>query len=197
MPHIKYHRVDMKRFFSKRQILTVPNFLSLVRILLIPVIVWIYSFEKNYYAAIGVIILSGATDIIDGWIARRFDMISDFGKALDPLADKLTQASLLLCLLSTYVQMWVLIIIFGLCEITKFTLGIIIAKKHDEVNGAKWYGKANTVIIYASMMALILFPQMSGTLANTLILFCGAVMIAAHVLYFVSLGKILYERGKK
>ena len=187
----------MKRFFEKKQILTIPNLLSVVRIALIPVIVWLYSYEKNYYAAIGVIVLSAATDIVDGWIARRFNMISDFGKALDPLADKLTQAALLLCLLSEYRLMWGLIVVFVLCEITKFTLGIIIAKKHDEVNGAKWYGKANTVIIYTTMMALILFPQMNDVLANTLLLFCGAVMIIAHTLYFISLGKILYEKGKK
>ena len=187
----------MKRFFEKNQILTIPNFLSVIRLALIPVIVWLYSYEKNYYAAIGVIILSAATDIIDGFIARHFNMISDFGKALDPLADKLTQAALLLCLLSEYKLMCGLIVVFGLCEITKFTLGIIIAKKHDEVNGAKWYGKANTVIIYTTMMALILFPQMSDILANALMFFCGAVMITAHVLYFVSLGKILYERRKK
>ncbi len=187
----------MRRFFEKNQILTIPNLLSVVRLALIPVIVWLYSYEKNYYAAIGVIFLSAVTDIVDGWIARHFNMISDFGKALDPLADKLTQAALLLCLLSKYELMRGLIVVFGLCEITKFTLGIIIAKRHDEVNGAKWYGKANTVIIYATMMALILFPQMSEVLANILILFCGAVMIAAHVLYFISLGKILYERNKK
>ncbi len=187
----------MRRFFKKNQILTIPNLLSVVRLALIPVIVWLYSYEKNYYAAIGVIILSAATDIVDGWIARHFNMISDFGKALDPLADKLTQAALLICLLSKYKAMWGLIVVFGLCEITKFTLGIIIAKKHDQVNGAKWYGKVNTVVIYATMMALILFPQMYDILANALMLLCGAVMIAAHVLYFVSLGKILYERGKK
>ena len=187
----------MKRFFEKKQILTIPNLLSVVRLALIPVIVWLYSYEKNYYAAIGVILLSGATDIIDGWIARHFNMISDFGKALDPLADKLTQAALLLCLLSKYKLMWGLIIVFGICEIAKLTLGIIIAKKHDEVNGAKWYGKANTVIIYATMMALILFPQMSDALTTALMLFCGAVMIAAHVLYFVSLGKILYQKRKR
>lgn len=187
----------MRRFFKKKQILTIPNLLSLVRLALIPVIVWLYSYEKNYYAAIGVIVLSGATDIIDGWIARRFNMISDFGKALDPLADKLTQAALLLCLLSKYELMWGLIVVFGLCEIAKLTLGVIIAKKHDEVNGAKWYGKANTVVIYATMMALILFPQMNDVLANVLMLFCGAVMIAAHVLYFISLGKILYEGSRK
>ena len=187
----------MRRFFKKNQILTIPNLLSVIRLALIPVIVWLYSVEKNYYGAIGVIALSAATDIVDGWIARHFNMISDFGKALDPLADKLTQAALLLCLLSKYDLMRGLTIVFGVCEITKFTLGIIIAKKHDEVNGAKWYGKVNTVIIYATMMALILFPQMSEVLANILILFCGAVMITAHVLYFVSLGRILYERSKK
>ena len=187
----------MRRFFKKNQILTIPNLLSVVRLALIPVIVWLYSVEKNYYGAIAVIALSAATDIIDGFIARHFNMISDFGKALDPLADKLTQAALLLCLLSKYDLMWGLIFVFCLCEIAKFTLGIIIAKKHDEVNGAKWYGKANTVIIYATMMALILFPQMSDALATALMLFCGAVMIAAHVLYFISLGKILYERNKK
>ena len=121
--------VNMKRFFKKNQILTIPNLLSVVRIALIPVIVWLYSFEQNYHAAIGVILLSAVTDIVDGWIARHFNMISDFGKALDPLADKLTQAALLLCLLSKYELMWGLIVIFGLCEITKFTLGIIIAKK--------------------------------------------------------------------
>ena len=187
----------MLKLFKKKQILTIPNLLSLVRLILIPCIVWLYSFEKNYYAAIGMIILSGVTDIVDGWIARHFNMVSDFGKFLDPLADKLTQAALLICLLSEYSLMWALIVIFGVCEITKLILGFIIAKKYDEVNSAKWYGKANTVIIYATMMALILFPQMNDILANALLLFCGAVMIAAHILYFISLGKILYERSKK
>ena len=187
----------MKRFFNKNQILTIQNLLSEVRIALIPVIVWLYSFEQNYYAAIGVILLSAATDIVDGWIARHFNMISDFGKALDPLADKLTQAALLLCLLSKYKLMWGLVVIFGLCEITKLTLGVIIAKKRDEVNGAKWYGKVNTVVIYATMMLLILFPQMNGILANVLMTVCGAVMIIAHALYFVFLGKILHEKRRK
>ena len=174
----------MKRFFSKNQILTIPNLLSSVRIILIPFIVWLYSFEKKYYAAIGVILLSGATDIVDGWIARHFSMISDFGKALDPLADKLTQAALLLCLLSKYKLMWGLIFVFGICEITKLTLGIIIAKKRDEVNSAKWYGKLNTVVIYVTMMLLISLPEMGTVYANALMSACCAVMIVAHVLYF-------------
>lgn len=187
----------MHRIFKKKQILTIPNLLSLVRLALIPVTVWLYSYEKNYYAAIGVILLSGATDIIDGWIARHFHMVSDFGKILDPIADKLTQAALLLCLLSKYKLMWGLVILFALCEITKLILGAVIMKKHDEVNSAKWYGKMNTVVIYVTMMLLILFPQMNSVMANVLMLFCGAVMIIAHALYFVFLGNILREVSRR
>lgn len=187
----------MHRIFKKKQILTIPNLLSLVRLALIPVIVWLYSYEQKYYAAIGVIILSGATDIIDGWIARHFHMISDFGKILDPVADKLTQAAMLLCLLSKYKLMWGLVILFALCEITKLILGAVVMKKHDEVNSAKWYGKMNTVVIYVTMMLLILFPQMHSFLANALMLLCGTGMIIAHVLYFVFLGNILLDRSHR
>ena len=158
----------MHRIFKKNQILTIPNLLSVMRIALIPIIVWLYSSKRDYYAAIGVILLSGATDIIDGWIARRFNMISDFGKALDPLADKLTQAALLICLLSRYSLMWMLLVGFGMCEIAKLVMGIIVVKKCDEVNSARWYGKLNTVMIYITMMVLILFPKMNTVVATLL-----------------------------
>lgn len=174
----------MHRIFKKNQILTIPNLLSVIRITLIPQIVWLYNSKQDYYAAIGVILLSGATDIVDGWIARHFNMVSDFGKALDPLADKLTQASLLICLLSRYRLMWMLLVVFGMCEITKLVMGIIVVKKCDEVNSAKWYGKLNTVMIYATMLLLILFPKMNTVVANLLMLDCGLVMIIAHILYF-------------
>ena len=174
----------MHRIFKKNQILTIPNLLSVIRITLIPQIVWLYNSKQDYYAAIGVILLSGATDIVDGWIARHFNMVSDFGKALDPLADKLTQASLLICLLSRYRLMWMLLVVFGTCEITKLVMGIIVVKKCDEVNSAKWYGKLNTVMIYSTMLLLILFPKMNTVVANLLMLDCGLVMIIAHILYF-------------
>lgn len=185
----------MKRFFSKDQILTIPNLLSVIRIALIPVFIWLYVFEENYTASIGVILLSGATDIIDGWMARRFGMVSDFGKALDPLADKLTQATLLLCLLSNHKLLWGLIVIFVVCELVKFGLGIAVAQKHDEVIGAKWYGKANTVVIYTIMMLLILFPEMNPILSNTLICICAVSIVIAHALYFRLCGNILRKRS--
>jgi cardiolipin synthase len=123
-------------------------------------------------------------------------MVSDFGKALDPFADKLTQAALLLCLLSKYTLIWELIVVFGVCEFGKFALGIVIAKKYDEVMGAKWYGKVNTVVIYVTMMLLILLPDINAVQANILIGLCGVIMIIAHALYFHLYFRILKKKAK-
>ena len=93
--------MENKRF-SKKNILTIPNLISLFRILLIPLIILLYCGKKHYTATIMVITISGASDIIDGKIARKFNMVSDVGKVLDPVADKLTQAALVICLIARY-----------------------------------------------------------------------------------------------
>ena len=86
----------MHRILRKDQIFTIPNLLSIIRLILIPIIVWLYCEKQNYNAAVAVIVVSGATDITDGFIARHFNMVSDFGKILDPVADKLTQAAVII-----------------------------------------------------------------------------------------------------
>lgn len=89
----------------KNKILTIPNILSFLRLCLIPVIVWLYVDKQDYLWALLVLILSGITDIVDGIIARKCNMISDFGKAFDPIADKLTQMATLYCLISRFSYM--------------------------------------------------------------------------------------------
>ena len=83
----------MKR---QHQILTIPNFMSLFRLCLIPLIVWLYHGKEMYGWAAVVLVISGITDVADGIVARHFHMVSDFGKAFDPVADKLTQFAMLL-----------------------------------------------------------------------------------------------------
>lgn len=173
----------MHRIFQKKEILTIPNLLSLFRLCLIPLIVWLYCGREWYVAAIGVILLSGASDIVDGFIARKYHMVSDFGKILDPVADKLTQAALLICLLFRYPLMWALIVVFALRELGMIVMGAWVMKKKDEVNSAKWYGKLNTVVIYTVMMALILFPNIPTPWANGLLIACGGVMLLSLLLY--------------
>lgn len=173
----------MHRIFKKEQILTIPNLLSVIRLLMIPLIVWLYLGVKHYAAATGVLVASGITDIADGIIARKFHMVSDLGKILDPMADKLTQGVLIVCLASRYKWMSVLIVLFIGKEICMAALGYLTLKRKDTVNSAKWYGKATTVFLYAVMMALILFPNIPLGIANGLIFFSGCFMIVSLALY--------------
>lgn len=173
----------MHRLLKREQVLTVPNLLSLVRLLMIPAIIWLYCEKSNYYAAAGMIFLSGLTDIADGVIARKCNMISDLGKILDPIADKLTQAALIFCLISKYEWMFWLLIFFAVKEITMGISGLIVIKKKDVVNSAQWFGKLATVVLYTVMILLFLFPDISTAWANAMILLCAAVLMLSMVKY--------------
>lgn len=173
----------MHRVFKKDQILTIPNLLSLLRLLMIPFIVWLYCFREDYTAAVLVIIISGVTDVVDGIIARKCGMVSDFGKILDPLADKLTQAALIICLATKYTLMIPLIIEFALREIIMMIFGYIVIKRTDNVNSSKWYGKATTVLLYMVFVVLIFFPAIPLWAANALIILCAAMILLSLALY--------------
>lgn len=173
----------MHRILKKEQILTVPNLLSVVRLLLIPLIIWLYCVKQAYTAAVGVIILSGITDMADGIIARKFHMVSDFGKILDPVADKLTQAAIIICLTTRYKRMLVLIVLFAVKELCMGLMGAVTVKKTDTVNSAKWFGKVNTVVLYVVLVLLIFFQGMPEALANALIFLCGCMMLLSFIMY--------------
>ena len=182
---------NIKDKLKKEEILTIPNFLSFFRILLIPVVVVLYCYE-HYYAAVFVIFLSGLTDVADGKIARKFNMISDFGKFIDPVADKLTQAAMILCLISKYSGMLVLIILMFLKEGFLFLCSYITFKKTGVVSSAKWYGKVTTAILYAVMILLFLMPDISQVFAKVLISLCGFVILGSMILYI----RLFYKTSK-
>lgn len=174
--------MENKRFI-KNAILTIPNLISLFRILLIPLIIWLYCVKKQYTATIVVIAISGASDIIDGKIARKFNMVSDVGKVLDPIADKLTQVTLVICLTARYPWMWALLALFAVKECLMLLWGYLTLKRTNTINSAKWYGKLSTVVLYAVMMILILFVNIPEAGATALMLLCGGVMLLSLVMY--------------
>ncbi len=173
----------MAKIFTKKQIFTIPNLLSLCRLLLIPFIIWLYVGKKQYFAAVLLIAISGLTDIADGYIARHFNMVSDVGKILDPVADKLTQLAVLLCLTVRYRLMVLLDVLFAVKEVAMALMGLYTIKKKAVVNSAKWYGKANTVILYAEMAVLILFEDIPLALVNALIIVCCVTLVISLFLY--------------
>lgn len=180
---------------NKKELLSIPNILSYIRIILIPIFAYIYlhaTTTTDYYVAAGIVGVSGLTDLLDGWIARKFHMITQFGKFLDPLADKLTQGTLLLCLAKRYPLLWVLFGIFLLKDGFLLIMGIIFIRKDKMLDGAKWFGKVCTVLLYFVMFLLIIAPSLSEVTANVVIAICGVCMFATFVLYipeFVKLGK--------
>ena len=172
-----------RKYLKKENILTIPNLLSLIRILLIPFIIWLYCAQKAYLCTIIVIALSGFTDIIDGKIARKFNMVSNVGKVLDPVADKLTQATLVICLIARYPWMWALLALFAVKECLMLLWGYLTLKSTGTINGARWYGKLSTVVLYAVMMILILFVDIPQAIATALMLLCGGMMLLSLVMY--------------
>ncbi len=173
----------MHRIFRKDQVLTIPNLLSVIRFLMIPLIVWLYIGVERYWMAAAVIIISGLTDVADGIIARKFNMVSDLGKILDPIADKLTQGTIIICLASRYRWMIVLAVLFVAKELCMALLGFITLKRKDSVNGAKWHGKVTTVFLYIVMFVLILFPNIPLGIADSLIVVSCCLVVVSFALY--------------
>lgn len=169
--------------FRRENILTVPNLLSLFRILLIPLIIWLYCTQQQYVLTVIIIAISGVTDILDGKIARKFHMVSDVGKVLDPIADKLTQAALVICLITRYREMWALLALFMVKECLMLIWGYLTLKRTDTINSAKWYGKLSTFVLYTVMMILIFFVDIPKAGANALMILCGVIMLMSLVLY--------------
>ena len=136
----------------QKKIITIPNILSTVRILLIPVIIWLYIGLKDYLLTGVFVIISGLTDIIDGVIARKFNMISDVGKVLDPFADKATQIVVMILLTISFPLMLIPIVITAIKEAFMAITGYMVIKKCNIVLGAHWHGKLATVALTSVMV---------------------------------------------
>ena len=122
----------MKPFNTKERF-SIPNLMGYFRLLLIPVFCYLYLAKEAYHWAAGVVLLSSLTDLFDGMIARKFNMITNLGKALDPIADKLTHGALALCLAFRYPQMWVL---FGLMVLKEgYMVTFLSDDPFEDVNG--------------------------------------------------------------
>lgn len=176
----------------KNEILTIPNILSLFRLVLIPVYVIIYlnaQITTDYYLAAGILAVSCFTDLIDGKIARHFNMISTLGKILDPLADKATQFTLILCLASKYPILWHLVALFVVKESFQLIAGSINLKKGRMLKGALLSGKICTTVLFISLILMVMIP-------NLPIMLIYAIALADMIAMAISFGNYLFTYFK-
>lgn len=167
----------------KNKILTIPNALSFFRLCLIPVFIWMYCVEQKYLETGLLLLLSGATDIVDGFIARTFHMISDLGKILDPIADKLTQAAMLFCLFTRFPLMLLPLALMVVKEFYMGVTGFMVIQKTGKVLGANWHGKVATCLLYIMMILHVVWLDIPKTISNISISACVLMMVISLILY--------------
>ena len=173
----------------KKEIYTIPNLLSLFRLVLIPVYVLIYLNAKDaadYYLAAGILAVSCLTDMIDGKIARHFNMISTVGKILDPLADKATQFTLIICLTVKYNFLWYLVILFIIKESFQLIAGGVNLRRGKMLKGALFSGKICTTILFLSLIVLVMMPELTLNIVKVIAVVDAAFMLAAFIDYIIA-----------
>ena len=171
----------------KKELLTIPNLLSLFRLLLIPVYVTIYlnaTEGYHYVIASAILAVSCLTDMIDGKIARKFNMISTVGKILDPIADQATQFTLIICLAIRHPVLWGLLVLFLVKEIFQLVAGLIFLRKGLMLDGALISGKISTTILFISLIVLVLLPDLQPTVVTTLTVLCAVALGISLLDYF-------------
>lgn len=142
----------------KEDLFKIPNILCYIRIILVPIFIILFL-HKWYWQSALIVIVASITDILDGWIARTFNMISDWGKFIDPLADKLMQFAMLAVTIMKVPYVLILVIVFVLKEAILLIVGLYIYHKGRNLDGAIWCGKLCTVVLDISMLVLIAVPE--------------------------------------
>ena len=171
--------------------MSIPNMLSVFRMLLIPVFLLAFFLapEQSWIAGL-IIVVSGATDVADGIIARKFNMVTQLGKILDPAADKLTQAAVCIALCIRHHELILLTVIFVVKELFMLIGGCVLVKSGKKIHSSKWFGKLATVVLYAVMFLIIVIPEIPGAILYTLCGIAVGFVVFAFVMYIPEFLKI-------
>ncbi len=173
----------------RKEIFTVPNLLSLFRLVLIPIYVAIYlnaQSSADYYLAASILAVSCLTDMIDGKIARHFNMITSLGKVLDPVADKATQLTLIICLAVKYNALRYLLGLFVLKESFQLIAGSINLRKGKMLKGALISGKICTTVLFISLIVMVMLPGLSTKAVNIIVAVDAVFMLIAFAEYVIA-----------
>lgn len=165
--------------------LTIPNALSVLRILIVPFAAWAFLTGHTIVATV-LVGVSGLTDLFDGFIARKFDQVTELGKILDPFADKLTQGVVALCLAIRYPPICAVLLLFILKELIMLACAVILLKKKKRPCAARWYGKVATTMFYIAVCVILVMDGFFG-------LSWAEIRIAAYILLIPTAGMMIYS----
>ena len=180
----------------KKEVFTIPNILSFFRLLLIPVYIYLYLTAQStaqYVAAGLVLALSCLTDMVDGRIARKYHMVSKIGMLLDPVADKATQAALLVCLSMKYPILYPVLGLLVIKESFQLIALIIAFLNGKMLPGALLVGKVCTTVLFVSLIAIVLFPDIPSKIVDLIAVVDACFLGVSFVCYICA----YYGKNKK
>ncbi len=162
----------------------IPNILTTARLALVPVFAYFMLVKENMSVAALIFVLSGLTDVVDGYIARHYNMITRFGMVYDPFVDKLMQMTAVVCLvIAEIIPVWLLVFVI-VKEVSMIIVGGILYIKKIVVS-SNWYGKASTVIFYAGVLTMIMWKNIPTVAAMSIIVVMIVAMFLAALFYII------------
>lgn len=171
--------------------MNIPNILTSIRFLLVPVFIIVFysTWESSVLYATYIFILAGITDILDGYIARTYNMVTKWGTALDPLADKLMQLTVLICFTQAgYIPIWVIVVV-GLKELVMISGGLFLYYGAEKtVIPANKYGKVSTIVFYIAI--LVVAFKINQILSYIVISLAVGFTLLAFINYLLSFKKV-------
>lgn len=182
----------------------IPNILTLLRLIIVPILGYLLYFE-NYIPAMVLFVFGGVTDILDGYIARKYGLVTKWGKFFDPLADKLMQITALVFLVLHHFIPIIVLVIVIIKEALMLTGGIMLYRKGKTVIGANWYGKLATVLFYFAILATIIlsldslknvYSAIAIYVSLGLAVICTLFALVMYILIYYRFSKS-YEKEKK
>ena len=179
---------------QKKSNWNIPNTLSVFRLCMVPVFVWAYfqaDPEKPRYFALIVYIVAQGTDAVDGYIARKYNMITRLGRVLDPLADKLMSFTVLVCVSIVHPYLWWAAALMFLKECLMGIGALVQYKRVTEVPPSNALGKLATVYFYCVFIALLLFHTMPSPVMVVLLGAGIGLMLAAFATYVLAFSRLV------
>lgn len=177
----------------------IPNILSVIRLLMIPVFVCIFmsDMKGKTLIAFGIYVLAWMTDVLDGYLARRNNWITELGKILDPLADKLMQFVAVICLVIAKRLSWVMIAVVFFKELLMLIGAVILAKKVKTVTASSWFGKLTTFLLFVSVAVLLIIEEPNTAVIVTVNTVIVGAELFALIMYLIKFINIYREKGKE
>lgn len=171
---------------NKREVLAIPNILSYIRIALLPVFCFLYltaETTSQYQMAGIIVVISGLTDLVDGKIARKFNAVTELGKLMDPIADKLTLTVVAFCLVARFPMLIYLAVAILIKEVYMFVMTAKFFKRGKKLDGAEYFSKVCTTTLFAFFAGLIFFPDRLSVMINILVGFEIAMVTVTIAVY--------------